>query len=240
MRVFASKRERLALFRKLALSGRLRPIRPVLSRLPYAGGLFSVIKDLHRDRLIFDCRPANSLEKPASKWTSSLAGPECLLQLALRDDECLQTSSAHLRDYFYLFTVTPDRLRRNLAKGHLSRSEARWVFDHDCGHFADHRLPLSGWAIAAPASLLRLLMLLCSATLAFCEAVRCSFPGIPCLEGSSGWASLSTTLLFSVKDVCETAVKAGATQATHLEFAGLTVCTRPTSVPSLKPTPRRA
>ena len=57
----------------------------------------------------------------------------------LRVSECLRISSADLRDYFYLFTVTPDRLQRNLVRGSLSLSEARWVFGRDCSDFADRR-----------------------------------------------------------------------------------------------------
>ncbi|CAE7208910.1 unnamed protein product [Symbiodinium sp. CCMP2592] len=137
VRVLASRAQRLELFRKLAESGRLAPVRVAAERLPYAGGLFSVIKDLARDRLILDCRPANCLESPPSKWTSSLAGPECLLQLVIQPSECIRVSSADLRDYFYLFEATPDRLQRNLLRGSLTKAEARWVFGRDCSQLAD-------------------------------------------------------------------------------------------------------
>ncbi|CAE7270722.1 unnamed protein product [Symbiodinium sp. CCMP2592] len=121
VRLLASRREKLALFRKLALSGRLSPLCAEARRLPFAAGLFSVIK------------------VAPSKWTDTLAGPQCLLQLVLRPSECLRVSSADLRDYFYLFAVTPDRLQRNLVRGSLTLAEAQWVFDRDCSPFADSR-----------------------------------------------------------------------------------------------------
>ena len=78
VRVLASRAQRLELYRKLAACGRLQPVKPSAERIPYAGGLFSVVKDLNRDRLVLDCRPANCLEVPTSKWTQTLAGTSVL------------------------------------------------------------------------------------------------------------------------------------------------------------------
>ena len=58
-----------ALYRKLAESGRLLPVKVDEGRLSYAAGLFSVTKDLEKDRLILDCRPAKVLEEAPSMWT---------------------------------------------------------------------------------------------------------------------------------------------------------------------------
>ncbi|CAE7801360.1 unnamed protein product [Symbiodinium sp. CCMP2592] len=50
----------------------------------------------------------------------------------LSPDECVRISCADLRDYFYLFAVTPDRVERNLLRGSLTLAEARFVFGRDC------------------------------------------------------------------------------------------------------------
>ena len=108
-------------------------------RIPYAAGLFSVVKDLERDRLILDARPANLLETPPQFWTSTLASSACLLSITLRPDQTLKISTADLKDFFYLFKATPSRLQRNLLKGSLTRAEAYFVFGRDCSAFADAR-----------------------------------------------------------------------------------------------------
>ena len=106
-------------------------------RLPYATGLFSVTKDLERDRLILDCRPANVLEDAPNMWTSTLASPASLLQVILHASEVLQANTADLRDFFYLFSVSGSRLQRNLLKGTLTLAEAEQVFCHSCRSYAD-------------------------------------------------------------------------------------------------------
>ena len=96
VRILASRSERLELFAKLASSGRLNPVRVSKDRLRFGAGLFAVGKDLERDRLILDCRPANTLERPPSRWTSSLASPACLLQLVIAPDQEIRVSTADL------------------------------------------------------------------------------------------------------------------------------------------------
>ena len=59
VKVLASAEEKLKLFRKLAETGRLQIFRADEVFPAYAAGVFSVVKDLHRDRLILDARPCN-------------------------------------------------------------------------------------------------------------------------------------------------------------------------------------
>ena len=56
MKIRATRAERVALFKALADGGRLRPVRVPASRVPFAGGMFSVPKDFERDRLVLDAR----------------------------------------------------------------------------------------------------------------------------------------------------------------------------------------
>ena len=136
VRVLASNEEKVALLRLLASSGRLRPIRPDPARLPYAAGLFCVIKDLQRDRLILDARPGNTLERPPNFWTGSLASYEAVTQIRLREDEVLAASAADLKDFFYQFVPTEQRLHRNLLCCTLSLAEAESVFGYPCADWA--------------------------------------------------------------------------------------------------------
>ena len=49
----------------------------------------------------------------------------------------LRVSAADLRDFFYFFKVTPQRLQRNVLKGSISTAEAAQLFGYDCSGFAD-------------------------------------------------------------------------------------------------------
>ena len=69
----ASRENKLLLFRALASTGRLGILQPDEVRTGITSGLFAVVKDLERDRLILDGRGANVYEKPLSHWTRGLA-----------------------------------------------------------------------------------------------------------------------------------------------------------------------
>eukprot|EP00435_Cladocopium_sp_Y103_P047846 s453_g14.t1 len=76
--------------------------------------LFSVPKDLERDRLILDSRGANMLEVPPAKWIKSLASAETLCKINLEEDEWLACSGNDLKDFYYAFRATTSRSRRNV------------------------------------------------------------------------------------------------------------------------------
>ena len=140
VRILASAQEKLALYKILASTNRLQPVRPDSSRKPYAAGLFSVIKDLERDRLIIlDARPGNVLQTPRDFWTGSLGTAEAVCDIILQPWESLRISSADLKDYFYQFQISEQRLARNLLTGCLSLHEASLVFDRNMAPWADHR-----------------------------------------------------------------------------------------------------
>ena len=136
VRIRATKDERLKLFRALAACGRLRPVRVPPERLHYAGGMFSVPKDLERDRLVLDGRPSNALNAPPAYWSSSMASAAVLLPMVLRPGESLRISSADLKDYFYLFQISEQRLVKNLLRGALSEDECVEIFGRACSEYA--------------------------------------------------------------------------------------------------------
>ena len=73
VRIHASEEEKWALYRKLDAAGRLGVVK-ASSILPgYQSGLFAVPKDGLSDRLIFDSRPFNCLERDSSAWVGSMA-----------------------------------------------------------------------------------------------------------------------------------------------------------------------
>ena len=125
VRVHCSKAKKIALFELLDKSGRLALHEPRNVRPRFAAGVFSVIKDLERDRLILDSRPANLLETTLDHWIRSLSSAEALTRICLPEGFELRVSGNDLRDFYYMFRVSEERSRRNIFCGHVSPNEVR-------------------------------------------------------------------------------------------------------------------
>ena len=136
VKILADKAQKIALYKALASCGRLRPVRVPPARIPFAGGMFAVPKDLSRDRLVLDARPSNVLGGCPSYWSSSMASASTLLSVVLPPDQNLKIYTADLKDYFYLFKVSSQRLEKNLLHGSLTLAESEDVFGHPCDEFA--------------------------------------------------------------------------------------------------------
>lgn len=117
LKVHCSSREKIRLFELLDSSGRLGIHRSWEVEEPFGSGLFSVVKDLKKDRLILDSRGANKLEAPAQRWIQSLACGEALVRLLVGKDEIVKASGNDLRDFYYLFQVSEERSLRNYLVG---------------------------------------------------------------------------------------------------------------------------
>ena len=105
VQVRANSTEKVALYKKLADSGRLRPIDSGSFHRGYCSGLFAVVKDQHRDRVILDGRPANLLTRGQQKWCRTMASGLALSLLLLEDDKVLVCSGLDLKDFFYQFRL---------------------------------------------------------------------------------------------------------------------------------------
>ena len=123
LRVHCSRHEKVKLFELLDASDRLRIHLPSEVTPFFGSGLFSVTKDLSRDRLILDSRGANLLEQPPQRWIRSLASAESLTRLTLEDDFDLACSGNDLRDFYYLFRASSSRSRRNVLVGAMNPKE---------------------------------------------------------------------------------------------------------------------
>eukprot|EP00438_Fugacium_kawagutii_P022352 Skav233118 [mRNA] locus=scaffold1342:395006:405928:- [translate_table: standard] len=117
LRVHCSQNEKVRLFDLLDQSGRLRVHLPHEVCPRFGSGLFAVPKDLERDRLILDSRGANLLEEPPQRWIKSLASAESICKLVLEPWEDLEMSGNDLRDFYYLFSASASRSRRNVLVG---------------------------------------------------------------------------------------------------------------------------
>ena len=117
LRVHAPNSQKLKLFELLDASGRLGVHRVHEVEAHFGSGLFAVVKDLSKDRLILDSRGANLLERPAQRWIKTLATGDALVKLLLADKEIARSSGNDLRDFYYLFKVSERRSARNYLSG---------------------------------------------------------------------------------------------------------------------------
>ena len=122
LKVHCSLAQKIRLFELLDSSGRLGLHRPCEVRADFGSGLFAVVKDMVKDRLILDSRGANLLERPAQRWIQSLACGESLVKLLLQNDKVIKTSGNDLRDFYYLFSASESRSIRNVLVGPLHAS----------------------------------------------------------------------------------------------------------------------
>lgn len=114
LKVHCSSKQRAALFKLLDDSGRLGVHLPNEVTPDFGSGLFSVVKDQHRDRLIMDSRGANLLETPAQRWIQTLACREALCKLLMEPEDTLKASGNDVRDFYHLFRSSSSRSRRNV------------------------------------------------------------------------------------------------------------------------------
>ena len=128
VQIRADNYNKLALFKKLADTGRLKMIPHDSFYANYRSGMFSVVKDQLRDRLILDGRPANMLDQGQSKWCKGMASASSITNIFLADDRDLVICGEDLKDFFYQFVVNEERTCRNALACELSVSECRLVF----------------------------------------------------------------------------------------------------------------
>ena len=125
VKIHASSTERQRLFKALDDAGRLGFIGASEALHGYQSGLFAILKDLTTDRLIFDSRPFNCLERPPRRWVFSSAHAMNLCDIQLPSDAVLVCSGTDLRDFYYSFQIGHQRLVRNTLPHRMSVREAR-------------------------------------------------------------------------------------------------------------------
>ena len=125
LRVHCSRNEKIKLFDLLDQSDRLRFHTASEVCPTYGSGLFSVTKNLVKDRLILDSRGANLLEQPPGRWIRSLASAESVTRIMLEPQDNLLASGNDLTDFYYLFRATQSRSRRNVLVGGVHPKEVQ-------------------------------------------------------------------------------------------------------------------
>ena len=128
VKVRASRKEKLELFRKMARCSMIQPVEPGTFPDRYRSGLFAVPKDAEKDRMVLDGRPANLVDRGQTKWSKAMASSTVLSQMHIEADKVLVMAGEDLKDFFYQFLVNEERTSRNALAGDLSLDEAAYVF----------------------------------------------------------------------------------------------------------------
>ena len=131
VRVFATRENKVLLYKKLAETKRLKPVKVESKRADFVSGLFAVHKNLELDRMVLDGRPPNLLNPKQSLWCRSMASPAALGSLCIQDDHVLLASGEDLRDFFYQFRAGEQRTIRNVLSDPVTLHEAREIFGSD-------------------------------------------------------------------------------------------------------------
>eukprot|EP00438_Fugacium_kawagutii_P028399 Skav205712 [mRNA] locus=scaffold608:43274:44422:- [translate_table: standard] len=94
-------------------------------RESHLAGAFGLVKDLEKDRLIIDARPANELEATLNTWTRTMGSVQAFLQHEIFPGYCMYFSGTDLKDFYYAFRITSRRAHRNALKYALTQAQAK-------------------------------------------------------------------------------------------------------------------
>ena len=120
VRVHASRDQALRFLQFLDDRHRLELVPAEKVREAHLCGAFALTKDLEKDRLIVDARPANMLETTLGAWTRTMGSIQSLLQHEIPPSMSMYFSGTDLRDYYYCFRVSSRRAWRNALRLPLS------------------------------------------------------------------------------------------------------------------------
>jgi len=124
VQLHASRRQAFELLHFLDQRHRLTLAPESKVRPTHLCGVFAIIKDQQKDRMILDARPANLLEDALNDWTSTLGAVTALVQIELKPGHQLWMSGTDLCDYYYCYRVSKQRSYRNALAFPLTPHQA--------------------------------------------------------------------------------------------------------------------
>ena len=121
----ASRAEKQKVLQLLDRTGRLT-FHPAGEVHPaFTNGLFGLVKNQEKDRLILDARCQNLRETSTGAWIRSMASFTSLLNIQLLPGERLVFGGEDLKDFYYFFEVSRARSLRNVLTGPFPERVAR-------------------------------------------------------------------------------------------------------------------
>lgn len=101
----------------------LLPARGV--RRGFENGLFSLVKDAKRDRMILDARRPNMCEVSERRWIYTLGGIQQLLRIFLEPEQKLYLHAEDLREFYHCFKIGDQRRSRNILQAYFKPREVQ-------------------------------------------------------------------------------------------------------------------
>ena len=101
----------------------LLPSRTV--RRGFENGLFSLVKDAKRDRMILDARRPNFCEASERRWIYTLGGVQQLLHVFLEPQQKLYLYAEDLREFYHCFLIGEQRRQRNILQAYFKPADVR-------------------------------------------------------------------------------------------------------------------
>ena len=101
----------------------LLPARSV--RRGLENGLFSLVKDAKRDRMILDARRPNFCEVSERRWIYTLGGIQQLLHVFLEPTQNLYLHAEDLREFYHCFKIGEQRRQRNILQAYFKPAEVQ-------------------------------------------------------------------------------------------------------------------
>ena len=125
VRFRVSRKDKLRFVKLLDSSNRLALYPAGAGRVGFECGGFGIPKDAHRDRLVLDARPANTLEQSERRWIKSLGAVSQLQHFFISQTQVLKVFAEDLREYYHAFLISEQRKLRNILKMTVRPSEVR-------------------------------------------------------------------------------------------------------------------
>ena len=123
VKIRCKKKDRLKIIEKLDSVDRLALLPARAVRRGFENGLFSLVKDNERDRMILDARRPNFCEKSEERWIYSLGGIQQLQHIFLKPEETMHMYAEDLREFYHCFLIGKQRQQRNILQAYFKPSE---------------------------------------------------------------------------------------------------------------------
>ena len=123
VKIRCKKGDKAKIVEKLDSVGRLVLLPARTIRRGFENGLFSLVKDEERDRMILDARRPNFCEQSEERWIYSLGGIQQLQHVFLNVDETMHLHAEDLREFYHCFLIGEQRRQRNILQAYFRPSE---------------------------------------------------------------------------------------------------------------------
>ena len=123
VKIRCKKEDRLKIIEKLDSVNRLALLPARAVRRGFENGLFSLVKDNERDRMILDARRPNFCERSEERWIYTLGGIQQLQHIFMKPEQNMHMYAEDLREFYHCFQIGEQRQQRNILQAYFKPAE---------------------------------------------------------------------------------------------------------------------